>query len=133
MFRKPSKNWLQSFISRQSSASDVLARLNSDASRTPSSPVDQHAIAERIAYDAYSDIPYDDLSVSRATPRSITLEAQRTSRIEEYRLEEQQRQAADEARKLAAQSFELQAKLMRLERSNQDKSRFEPSLESSNL
>ena len=133
MFRKPSKNWLQSFISRQSSASDVLARSNSDASRTSSSPVDQQAIAERIAYDAYSDSPYDDLSVSQATPRSITLEAQRTSRMEEYRLEEQQRQAADEARKLAAQPFELQAKLMRLECSNQDKSRFEPSPESSNL
>lgn len=133
MSRKSSKNWLQSFLSRQSSASDVRSHSNSDASRTSSSPLNQQAIAERIACDAYSDSPYDDLSVSRATPRSITLEAERTSRIEEYRLEEQQRQAADEAQTLSAQQAELQAKLMRLERSDQDKPQFESSLKSSNL
>ncbi len=102
---------------------------DTDAFQTP--PIDEQAIAELTASDRYSDlygnahsnshyeaIMGDHPEISRATPRSMTLAAERTSRLEEYRLEEQQRQAADEAQKLAAQ-LELQAKLMRLEQSNQ--------------
>lgn len=140
MFRKPSKNWLQSFLSRQNSAREGVSHLDVDASQT--SPIDEQAIAEMTASngysdlygDAYSDSHYDAITsdhpeISRATPRSMTLAAERTSRLEEYRLEEQQRQAADEAQKLAAQQLELQAKLMRLERSNQaPTSRFESGL-----
>ena len=129
MSRKPSKNWLQSFLSRQSSAREDSPHLDADASQTP--PIDEQTIADITVGDHYSDryndahssrhyeaITSDHPEISRATPRSMTLADERTSRLEEYRLEEQQRQAADETRKLAAQQLELQAKLMRLERSN---------------
>ena len=118
MSRKSSKNWLQSFLSRQNLARDEVLYSNADETYS-----DSH-------YDAIAGGISDAPEMSRATPRSMTLAAERMSKLEEYRIEEQQRQAADEARKLAAHQAELQAelqaklqaelqaKLMRLERSN---------------
>ena len=145
MPRKSSKNWLQSFLSRPSSARGDISRSDAAASQTP--PIDEQTIADLTVGDHHSDryndaygsshyeaITSDHSEISRATPRSMTLAAERTSRLEAYRLEEQQRQAADEARKLAAQQLELQAKLMRLERSNQAPTpRIESGLASSHI
>ena len=116
MSRKPSKNWLQSFLSRQNSARDGASHPDTDDAYSDSYPDVSHDASH---YDA---ITGDHPEIPRATPRSMTLAAERMSRLEEYRLEEQQRQAEDEARKLADQQLELQAKLMRLERSNQARS-----------
>ena len=79
MSRKPSKNWLQSLLSRQNSARDEVLDSNVDDAIN-----DSH-------YDAIADGVSDASEMSRATPRSMTLAAERMSKLEEYRMEEQQR------------------------------------------
>ncbi len=108
MSRKPSQTWLQSLLVRQKRNRTSEQSLRPDSAHLR---IDEPAIDEIIADDLHEISP-------RVTPRSMTLEADRTAKIEAYRLEEQQR-IREEAHRMTAQLEAQHLETQRIERLRQ--------------